>query len=308
MSVEQFQTAVTEFTHKPRGECGTIRIQFIGVFVEEEFFRPVKQGIKDAGRDLRADVSFTGDAGGDTLVVNRLIFDAVDGGVDGLAVNIIHPSANNEAIRHAMSKGIPVVAFNCDATNGTGPHLAHTQQNFMAAGMKLAKTLLDDVSRKATVLLTKHDANVSALDDRANGIREGLAPRGPSFAELITTQEAHVAAEKIEAALRENPAIEAIFCTGQADTEGAGLAVKKMGGKTLIGGFDLSPTILELVKDGHIRCTIDQQPYMQGYYPVVQLCLNIRYGVLPANMDAGATLIDKSNAEKVMELSQQGYR
>lgn len=285
-----------------------LRIQFVGVFINEEFFKPVKRGMEEAGRDMCVDVSFTGDAGGDTDVVNRLVREAVDAGVDGIAVDIIHPEANNEAIAYAMGKGVPVVAFNVDATNGKGPHLAFTQQDFVSAGKNLAGYMAKDIPDGAKILLTQHDPGVSALEDRAKGIRLGLEAKKPVFVDLVTTAEPHVAAEKIEAALKADPDIKAILSTGQADTEGAGLAAKKLGLALPIGGFDMSPAILGMIKDGVIKVTTDQQPYVQGYYPVMQLVLNLRYGIMPCDMDAGAGLVDKAKADKALELSVKGYR
>jgi len=75
-----------------------------------------------------------------------------------------------------------------------------------------------------------------------------------------------------------------------------------------VAGYDLSPTILRLVEQGTIAFTIDQQPYMQGFYPVVQLALWRRYGIRPSNIDAGATLITAENVEQVRALSAAGYR
>ena len=64
-------------------------------------------------------------------------------------------------------------------------------------------------------------------------------------------------------------------------------------------GFDLSEETLRLIKAGHIRFTIDQQPYVQGFYPVVQLTHFIRYGLVPSDLDAGAGIIDRSNVDRV---------
>jgi simple sugar transport system substrate-binding protein len=63
-----------------------------------------------------------------------------------------------------------------------------------------------------------------------------------------------------------------------------------------------------LIKKGHIRCTVDQQPYVQGFYPVVQLTLLLRYGITPYDMDAGAAIIDRSNADKVLDLTKKNMR
>jgi simple sugar transport system substrate-binding protein len=70
----------------------------------------------------------------------------------------------------------------------------------------------------------------------------------------------------------------------------------------------LSPEILQYIMQGHISFTIDQQPYVQGFYPVVQLTLFKRYGIMPSNMDTGAALITSENAESVLKLSEKHYR
>jgi simple sugar transport system substrate-binding protein len=65
---------------------------------------------------------------------------------------------------------------------------------------------------------------------------------------------------------------------------------------------------LRLIEAGYIRVTVDQQPYIQGFYPVVQLTLYLRYGIVPSNIDAGAAIIDRGNFRQVMELTKKNYR
>jgi simple sugar transport system substrate-binding protein len=89
---------------------------------------------------------------------------------------------------------------------------------------------------------------------------------------------------------------------GPSDREGL------QAGRLLSAGFDLSPETLRLIDAGHIRYTVDQQPYIQGFYPVVQLTLYLRYGIVPSDIDAGAAIIDRSNVRQVMELSRTHYR
>jgi len=52
----------------------------------------------------------------------------------------------------------------------------------------------------------------------------------------------------------------------------------------------------------------DQQPYIQGFYPVIQLTLPKRYGIMTSDMDAGAAIITAEKAESVLEFSKQHYR
>jgi simple sugar transport system substrate-binding protein len=117
-------------------------------------------------------------------------------------------------------------------------------------------------------------------------------------------------AEVIEQALRKDPDIRVVLCTGQADTQAAGQAIEKAfaGQGYWAAGFDLSPTTLRLIKAGHIRCTVDQQPYIQGFYPVLQLTFYLRYGIMPSNIDAGATIITPETVDRVLELTDRKYR
>jgi simple sugar transport system substrate-binding protein len=286
-----------------------MKIQFVGPFISEDYFIVVRRGMEEAGRDLKVDVAFTGDPGGNLDEVNRVIREAADSGkVDGLAVNITNAKVHIDAIKYAMGKGIPVVAFNVDATNGKGPHLAHTQQEFLKAGTGLGNYMAAFIPDGSKVLLNQHDAGISALEDRAAGIRRALEDKKLTFIDLVTTSTPEGASARIEEALKTNPDIKAILCTGQADVEGSGIVNKKIGSRLPVAGFGISPQILKMIIDGSIKLSIDQQPYVEGYYPVMQLVLNIRYGIMPCNMDSGTNFVDSKNADTVLALANKGYR
>ena len=127
---------------------------------------------------------------------------------------------------------------------------------------------------------------------------------------VITGSDAVKGTDVVADALNKHPDIRIVLCTGQADTEAAGRALEKTqrGKDYWTAGFDLSPKILQLIRDGKIYCTIDQQPYIQGFYPVVQLTHYLRYGIRPSDVDAGATIVDQTNADAVTRLTEQGYR
>ena len=82
-----------------------------------------------------------------------------------------------------------------------------------------------------------------------------------------------------------------------------------MVGTVHFGTFALSPGVLEAIRDGKMDFTIDQQPYLQGYLPVVFLTQNAKYGVTPiGTIETGPLFITKENAEQVIELSAKGIR
>ena len=46
-----------------------------------------------------------------------------------------------------------------------------------------------------------------------------------------------------------------------------------LAGKVKAGGFDLTEATQKLLHEGYIEFTIDQQPYLQGFLPILQLFL-----------------------------------
>jgi simple sugar transport system substrate-binding protein len=75
-----------------------------------------------------------------------------------------------------------------------------------------------------------------------------------------------------------------------------------------IAGFDLSPATADAIKKGYTDLVLDQQPYLQGYLPILQICLTKKYGFAGLHIDTGAALIDKTNIDFVAPLAEKGIR
>jgi ABC-type sugar transport system substrate-binding protein len=106
---------------------------------------------------------------------------------------------------------------------------------------------------------------------------------------------------------QEQPA-EKAYLLGHKDTKGAfavdagsteflGTVLKSVGLKIPSGGFDTLGNTLSNIKSGLMDFTIYQNPYMQGFLPVMYMYMyNISGGTLqPADTDTGLTIIDKNN-------------
>jgi simple sugar transport system substrate-binding protein len=85
-------------------------------------------------------------------------------------------------------------------------------------------------------------------------------------------------------------------------------AARKQPGDIYVAGFDLSAATVDAIKSGYVGVVLDQQPYLQGYLPIVQACLAKVYGFSGLHIDTGAALIDKSNIDFVAPLAQKGIR
>ena len=85
-------------------------------------------------------------------------------------------------------------------------------------------------------------------------------------------------------------------------------AAGKKPGQVIAVGFDTSPQIVEAFKAGWVQLTADQQPFMQGYMPILSLCQQIVYGLAPINVDTGAGFVTPENYQAVSGLAKEGLR
>jgi simple sugar transport system substrate-binding protein len=287
-----------------------LKLVFITCCVDEPFFGPVKKGMHDAAKMMDVDCNFIGTKGVDPAEQAKMVGQAVADGYNGIALNLIDPEAFDSVVADAISKGVPVVGFNIDDNSTPNARLASVNQRVHAAGRILAQHALSDIPSGAHILMTKHDDGVSALEDRLLGAQEVLKPKNITWTTIVTGNDAEIAAKLVTKALRENTDIRIILSSGQSDTEAAGRAIEAHFAKKgyWSAGFDLSPKTLELIEKGHIRFTIDQQPYVQGFYPVVALTLKLRYGIAPSDIDSGAGIVDRRNVKQVMQFTTAGYR
>jgi simple sugar transport system substrate-binding protein len=291
-------------------EPSPLRFVFITCCRDEAFFGPVKKGMADAARAMNVRCEFTGTPGVDLKAQAEMVRKAVAGGCHGIALNLVDPVAFDAVVAEAVGKGVPVVAFNVDDYATPNARLSAVCQDYVRAGRKLATRALPHLPAGSKVLVTQHDRGISSLDDRLHGIEEVLKARGIPSKTVCTTNEPKAAIEVVARELKADPGIRFVLGTGLTDTEAAGRAIERdfphQG--LAAAGFDLSPEILRLIRADVIRFSIDQQPYIQGFYPVVQLALYCRYGIQPSNMEAGAGVISKQDVDRVIELTKQGYR
>ena len=129
---------------------------------------------------------------------------------------------------------------------------------------------------------------------------------------MLDVTDRDVAAPKLRAELAARKADGVL--TLSSDAAKTSLEAKKEGGRATaakLATFDLSPEILEAVKDGRMLFAVDQQAYLQGYMPIVMLTQQIRYGLFPSmgqTVSTGPNFVTKENAELALRTSARGLR
>jgi simple sugar transport system substrate-binding protein len=85
-------------------------------------------------------------------------------------------------------------------------------------------------------------------------------------------------------------------------------AAGKKPGEIYSAGFDLSPATVPGIRAGWTSLVIDQQPWLQGYLPILQVCLTKTYGFSGLHIDTGGGFVDKTNVEFLAPLAEKEVR
>lgn len=85
-------------------------------------------------------------------------------------------------------------------------------------------------------------------------------------------------------------------------------ATGKKPGDIFGAGFDLSPATLAAVRGGWVNLVIDQQPWLQGYLPILQICMTKVYGFSGLHIDTGGGFAGKDNIEFLAPLVEKEVR
>jgi simple sugar transport system substrate-binding protein len=85
-------------------------------------------------------------------------------------------------------------------------------------------------------------------------------------------------------------------------------AAGKNPGEIAIAGFDLSPATAAAIQSGYTGLVIDQQPWLQGYLPILNICLTKVYGFAGLDINTGAGFVTKDNIAFIAPLAEKNIR
>jgi simple sugar transport system substrate-binding protein len=85
-------------------------------------------------------------------------------------------------------------------------------------------------------------------------------------------------------------------------------AAGKQPGDIIVAGFDMSPATVAAIQGGWTQLVIDQQPWLQGYLPILQICLTKAYKFSGLYINTGGGFVDKSNIDVLAPLVEKNIR
>jgi simple sugar transport system substrate-binding protein len=282
---------------------------FINHVTTNPFFVPTRYGIQDASALLGIpEAQWTGS---ETSVVDEMVdaFNtAVSGGVDGIAVAVVDPQAFNDPMQQAIDQGIPVVSYNADGRGlGTNPRLAYIGQDLFGSGVEMGKRIVEEVKEGPVALFIATPGQLN-IQPRIDGARQAIEQSAADIqvSQITTGPELPEELARIESYYNGHKDVRGMFAVDAGSTQGVAQVMDKFSLQdqgVVGGGYDLLPKTLELIDKGVLSFTIDQQPYLQGFYPVFQLFLYKLSGGLsgPAETNTGLLFVTQENVAGYLE-------
>ena len=221
---------------------------------------------------------------------------AVAGGAEAILLAANGPDAVTAALKEADAAGVKIVYVD-SAADFPGVQTLATDNKAAGttAGKEMIKALEAAGITEGKIGIINVNAATASTVAREEGFRAAF--EGSKF-ELLETQygEGDAAKSKDIAANYITQGCVGIFGANEGSTVGAGNAIQEAG-QTVIGvGFDKSDTILNLIKNGYLLCTMAQNPDVMGYEGV-QTAVKALNGedVGEDFIDTGVSVINKDS-------------
>ena len=265
----------------------------------DPFWPVVEKGGRDAAAALGVEFEYNFAPSGDMADMAQLIESAAATQPDGLIISLPDADALGGAIKAAVESGIPVVTINSglEASASLGA-LMHIGQPERLAGEAAGARAAEEGVTKGLCL--NQEAFNTALVDRCEGYFDSL---GQELNMIDVSNDVAQIKTRTAAALQADESIDGLLAVGPHVCEAAAEAVAEVGAEVHLSCFDMTPGVINLIQDGAVQYTIDQQQRLQGYMPVVVLHLyNTNAGMLPgSNIPSGPGFVDATNAAAVAE-------
>ncbi len=295
----------------------TIRY-FVGGNAGTPFAKVVDTGAHAAAADLGAKVEYIYSDWNNEKMLAQLR-DAVAAKPDGIAMM---GHAGDAAIaplaKAAKEAGIPMMFQNVDvpkvrAEFGGGYVGAQLASQGEALGREALARFGGKLDKSKDEILVLVPMQMEGRNVRELGTAKAFEDAGYKVTVLDDTS-AHGDSAKtqpmVTAAVLANPNIKLItYASTVIGQHGLFMeTVNKKAGDIMAIGFDITPDILTGMEQGWINLTSDQQPYLQGYLPVLSLCQTWKYGLAPLYVDTGSGFVDPTQVKQLNQLAADALR
>ena len=285
------------------------------------FFDPTYVGAQVAAKAFGINLIMLGseapvdDIPREIAILNQIVQDPT---IDGVIMTTPQSGAYDDLVKKLTERGIPVAT-----TNSYDPKLlnrnsiSHTGQDASAAaigGEALAACLVKNNVKGGTIIFPNtttlgnvevnnrikaaFEATVKSLN-AAGKLKDFKVDAGPQNIGIDVDKDSIV--NSVVNLIESRKDVVGAFAANGFVTPALGDAISqlKKNAQICAFGFDLGPKQQEQIRTGALTGSLGQQPFIQGFWPVAQLYLQIDRGVSAANVDTRAQLVTKESVDKI---------
>jgi simple sugar transport system substrate-binding protein len=279
------------------GSGGPYKFTLVNHVTTNTFFTPTQSGAADACKLLGCSYNWTGSQTSNVSEMVNAFNSAMSAGVHGIGVSLVDLHAFNAPVAKALSSGIPVVAYNADAAGN--PRLAYIGQDLRLSGEEMGTRIAGLVGSGDVALFIATPGSLN-IQPRIDGALSSLKAH-PSITPHVVATGAAIPNELsvINSYATSHSNTKGMFAVDAGSTQGVAQTIQKLGLRSKGvkgGGYDLTPITESLLSSGQIDFTIDQQPYLQGFFPILELYLyNITQKLTgAADINTGLKFLDQA--------------
>jgi simple sugar transport system substrate-binding protein len=279
------------------GSEGGYKFTFVNHVTTNPFFVPTKYGAEDACKLLGCSFQWTGSESANVNEMVNAFNSAISAKADGIACCLVDLKAFNGPTQKALDAGIPVLGYNADAADNA--RLAYIGQDLFVSGQEMGKKIVDLVGEGDVALFIatpgalniqpRIDGAIDAIKKSGKNITQHTVATGAALPKELSTIDAYWLGHKDT---------KGMFAVDAGSTQGVAQVIQKYKLRDQDvkgGGYDLLAPTMELLAAGQIDFTIDQQPYLQGFLPVLELFMYKASETLTgiADVNTGLKFLDK---------------
>jgi simple sugar transport system substrate-binding protein len=284
---------------------------FVCHVTTNSFFTPTQYGAQDACALLNCEFQWTGSKDSIVAEMVNATNTAISAKADGIALAVVDKNAFNEPVNQALEAGIPVVSYNADgAVDDPGTNrLSYIGQGLYDSGFQLGQRAIASGLESGEAVGFIATPGALNIQPRIDGASDAIKQSGKSikFTAVGTNADVPKGLAIIDAYAQGHPDLAGMLAVDAGSTSSVGQVVEKYSmrdkGLKVAGGFDLVPETLNAIKAGSLDYTIDQQPYLQGFLPVLYLYMYKLSGglVFPSETNTGLLFVTKDNVDPYLQ-------
>ena len=280
---------------EPAAPAGNYKVTLITMDQMDQHWVNVDKGCKEAVAELgNVDYNWLAPDVKDDAKQIECINNAVAGGAQAILLAANGPDAVTASLKEAEAAGVKIVYVDSAADYpGVATLATDNKAAGTTAGNEMIKALEAAGITEGKIGIVNVNAATASTVAREEGFRAAF--EGTKF-EILETQygDGDAAKSKDIAANYITQGCVGIVGANEGSTVGTGNAIQEAGGTVIGVGFDKSDTILGLIKNGFLLCTMAQNPDVMGREGV-KVAVKALSGetIDQTNVDTGVSVLNK---------------